>query len=596
MAACPPGQRANGQGVDRRLAAIAFVDIVGYSVLMATDETRTHQSWMAVLDSIIRPQAAQRRGTIVKSTGDGVLVEFPSALDAVAWALAVQQAVPTSSAEHDRQVAPLSLRIAVHLGDIITTDFDVFGDGVNVAARLQEFAPAGGIVLSEAVHDVVRGSLGLNPRDLGALELKNFDNPVRAYAIDPDVPRRETNVRAKSGLLPSIAILPLRNITGDPADDYFSDGIVEDITLSLAALHELVVISSGSMLVYRGSLSDPREIGRRLGVRYVLMGSVRKSDQTVRVSVELCDAGSGVNLWGDKTEVALDELFDVQDRLVVRIVAGIAPNIRAAELRAAMRKRPQNFTAYDHTLRALHIIHALDVKTFLQAREYLDMAMAEDPEFAMPVAWAARWHNLYVGQGWSQNPDDDRAKAAELAARAIELDRNNALALATYRHLRSFLFRDYDSALVYFERAVAAGPNSAVAWILYSATLSYLGQGQLAIKYAELGLRLSPSDQSLFYNYMFLGLAHFANGTFAEAVKWTRMSLSENPSYTATHKILAAALVACDQIDEAKRVVADMLRLEPKFNLEAYARRQPIHSPQVRTTLIENLRKTGLPE
>ncbi len=596
MAACPPNQQKHGRGVDRRLAAVAFVDVVGYSVLMATDETRTHQAWMAVLDSVIRPQTSERRGTIVKSTGDGVLVEFPSALDAVEWALAVQRGVPTSATEHDRPVALLSLRISVHLGDIITTDFDVFGDGVNVAARLQEFAPAGGIVLSEAVHDGVRGSIGLKPRDLGLLELKNFDKPIRAYALDPDVPRRETSLRAKSGLLPSIAILPLRNISGDPADDYFSDGIVEDITLSLAALHELVVISSGSMLVYRSSPSDPREVGRRLGVRYVLIGSVRKSDRTVRVSVELCDANSGASLWGDKTEVALGELFDVQDRLVSRIVAGIAPNVRTAELRAAMRKKPQNFTAYDHTLRALHIIHSLDVKTFLQAREYLDMAMAEDPEFAMPVAWAARWHNLYVGQGWSENPDEDRVKAVELAARAIELDRNNALALATYGHLRSFLFRDYDSALVYFERAVAACPNSSVAWILYSATLSYLGQGQLAIKYAELGLRLSPSDQSLFYNYMFLGLAHFANGTFADAVKWTRMSLSENPCYTATHKILAAALVACGEIDEAKRVAAGMMRLEPKFRLDAYASRQPIHSPQVRTTFIENLRKTGLPE
>jgi len=577
------------------LAAVAFVDIVGYSALMATDETRTHRSWMTILDTIIRPHTARRRGTIVKSTGDGVLAEFPSALDAVEWALAIQQAVPASSTEQDRQAASLSLRISVHLGDIITTDFDVFGDGVNVAARLQEFAPADGIILSEAVHDLVRGSLGLKVRDLGPLELKNFDQPVRAYAIDPDAPRRETVLRSKSGLLPSIAIFPLRNINGNPADDYFSDGIVEDITLSLAALHELVVISSSSTLAYRGRPFDPREAGRKLGVRYVLTGSVRKSEQTVRVSVELCDANSGASVWGEKTEVAPGDLFDVQDHLVSRIVAGIAPNVRAAELRAAMRKKPQNFTAYDHTLRALHVIHTLDVKTYLLARDYLNLAMAEDPEFAMPVAWAARWHNLYVAQGWSENPDEDRAKAVQLAAKAIELDRNNALALATYGHLKSFQFHDYDSALVYFERAVAACPNSSIAWILYSGTLSYLGQGELAIKYAELALRLSPSDQSLFSNYMFLGLAHFANGAFAEAVKWARMSLSENPSYTATHKLLAAALAACGQLDDARRIAADLMRLEPNFRLAAYARKQPIHAPQLRTTFMENLEKAGLP-
>jgi adenylate cyclase len=596
MAACPSGPDKNNHNVVRRLAAIAFVDIVGYSILMATEETRTHQSWMTILDSVIRPFAARRRGTIVKSTGDGVLVEFPSALDAVEWAHDVQQNIPAGPTEDDRPVPGLSLRISVHLGDVITTEFDVFGDGVNVAARLQEFAPAGGIVLSEAVHDIVRGSLGTKARDLGLLELKNFEKPIRAYVLDPEVPHLDARLRSKSGLLPSIAILPLRNAGGNPADDYFSDGIVEDITLSLAALHELVVISRGSTLIYRGRPTDPRDVGRTLGVRYVLTGSVRRSEQMVRVSVELCDSNSGASLWGEKAEVVPGELFDVQDRLVSRIVAGIAPNVRAAELRAAMRKKPQNFTAYDHTLRALHIIHTLDVKTFLQAREYLNLAMAEDPEFAMPVAWAARWYNLYVGQGWSESPDADREQAVALAARAIELDRNNALALATYGHLKSFLFRDYDSALVYFERAVAACPNSSVAWILYSATLSYLGQGEQAIKYAELGLRLSPSDQSLFYNYMFLGLAHFTNGNCAEAVKWTRMSLNENPSYTATHKILAAALVACDQLDEARRVAADMMKLEPNFHLETYARRQPIHSPQVRETFIENLRKAGLPE
>ena len=530
-----PSNGDSGPRMDRRLAAIAFIDIVGYSILMARDETRTHQRWMSILDTIIRPQTERHRGKVVKSTGDGILAEFPSAFDAVEWALSVQRAVLALGSND--AMPSIALRIAVHVGDIITTEFDVFGDGVNLAARLQEHAPVGGIVFSEAVYDLVRGSLGTEARDLGALELKNFPKPVRAYALDPA--NQEIAVPAHPrpvGKLPSIAVLPLQNIGGDPADDYFCDGCVEDITLSLAGLRELVVISRGSTLVYRGRQPDPREVARAFDVRYVLMGSLRRSERLVRVSVELCDANTGASLWGERTEVAPGELFDVQDRIVGRIVAGIAPNVRAAELRGAMRKKPDNFTAYDHTLKAMHIINSLDVNSFMQAREYLNKAMDEDPNFAMPVAWAARWHSLYVGQGLSPNPDQDRARAVELAARAIELDGQNALALATYGHLRSFLFHDYDTALVYFDRALKACPNHSLAWILSSGTLSYVGRTEEAIRHAEHALRLSPSDQSLFYYYTFLNLAHYGNGTYEQAVKWGRMSLSENPLYTANHK------------------------------------------------------------
>jgi adenylate cyclase len=590
-----PSGAQNGRRIERRLAAVAFVDIVGYSVLMGRDETRTHQRWMSILDDIVRPQTAQHRGSIVKSTGDGVLTEFPSVLDAVEWAQSVQQSVTAGAVDSETQFPPISLRISVHLGDLITTEFDVFGDGVNLAARLQEFAPAGGIVISEAVHDLVRGSLGTAVRDLGLVELKHFDKPVHAYVLDPHVPGIEARPTPKSDSLPSIAVLPLRNDGGDPADEYFSDGIVEDLTLSLAGLHEITVISRGSTLAYRGRGIDPREVGRSLGVRYVLSGSVRKSERLVRVSVELSDAGTGASLWGEKAEVSYGELFDVQDRLVRRIVAGIAPNVRAAELRAAMRKRPQNVTAYDHTLRALHVIHALDARTFMQAREYLNQAMEADPEFALPFAWAARWHNLHIGQGWSTNPEEDNTRALELAARAIELDRNNALALATYGHLRSYLMRDYASAMVYFERALAAGPNSSIAWVLSSGTLSYLGRGEEAVRHAQHGLELSPFDHSLFYSYMFLALAHYTNGSFEEAVKWGRLSLIENGSYTSMHKIQIAALVAHGNMDGARAVAASMMKLEPRFSLAKFEDRLPIEQP-MRAQFVQRMREAGLPE
>ncbi|MDI1263790.1 MAG: adenylate/guanylate cyclase domain-containing protein [bacterium] len=580
--------------MERRLAAIAFVDIVGYSILMARDETRTHQRWMAILARVVHPQAAAHRGRVVKSTGDGVLAEFPSAFDAVQWAADVQQAVQMQGA--DDPLPPIALRIAVHVGDIITAEHDVYGDGVNLAARLQEHAPAGGIVLSEVVHDLVRGSIETEMRDLGPLDLKNFEQPVRAFVLEiSNVQVAVPHIRA-GAKLPSIAVLPLENIGGNPEDDYFCDGCVEDITLSLAGLRELVVISRGSTLAYRGRQPDPREVGRMFGVRYILSGSLRRSERLVRVSVELCDTNTGATLWGERSEVAPNELFDVQDRIVTKIVAGIAPNVRAAELRTAMRKKPENFSAYDWTLRGLHVMHSLDKNTFLQARDYLLKAMEEDPEFAMPIAWAARWYGLWVGQSWSDNPEADRARALELAAKAIELDGQNALALSTYGHLKSFLAHDYDSALVYFERALAVCPNHSLAWLLSSPTLSYIGRAEQAIKNAEHALRLSPLDRSLFYYYSLLGLAYYAAGNYTEAVKWASMGANESPRHTANMRYLAAGLAALGRIDEAKEAGRKFLELDPSFRLDTFERTlQPFQARELKERYIEHLSKAGLP-
>jgi adenylate cyclase len=586
--------RENRSG--RRLAAIAFVDIVGYSILMARDEARTHQSWMSVLRDVIRPLALEHHGNIVKSTGDGVLVEFASALDAVEWARKVQSSVRSTGTDRNAAPPPLILRIAIHLGDVVAMDDDIYGDAVNVAARLQEHAKPGGIVLSETVHELLRGRFEPPARNLGYLHLRNFERPVRAYAIDPD----ETGIILPippQGALPSIAVLPLQNLSDDPNDDYFARGVVEDIVVSLAGLRELLVIARTSTLIYHGQRPDPRDVGRALGVTYVLTGSVRRSERLVRVSTELCDAQTGASLWGDRTETPPGELFDVQDRIVRSIVAGIAPNVRAAELRRTLRKRPESFTAYDLTLRALHIINNLDQRNFLQAREFLDKAMAEDPNFAMPAAWAARWHSLNIGQGWSSDRNDDAAKGAALAARAIELDRQNALALATYGHLKSFLFHEYDSALVYFEQALAASPNSALAWILSSATLSYLGRGDEAVRHAEHGLRLSPFDPTRFHTYMFLAIAHYTNGAYEEAVKWARMSASENPSYSSTMRIMIVALAALERLDEAREAAAKLIQLEPGFRLGLYeATRLPFRPAEIRDRFMDHLRKAGLPE
>jgi adenylate cyclase len=601
MPASPAIEGLVPPAVGRRLAAVAFADIAGYSVLMAEDEAGTHQRWMRLLEEVLRPQAIRHHGKIVKSTGDGVLAEFPSALDAVEWSTDVQRStglsIGPSETSGEASSPRIAFRIAVHIGDIIATDDDIYGDGINVAARLQEFAQPGGIVLSEAVHDLVRGSLSVQPIDLGLLQLKNFERPVRAYELPPVNEDGASPSRTWQTAVPSIAVLPLMNLSRNRNDDYFADGIVEDIIVSLAGLRELLVIARASTLQYsRQQRADPREVGRALGVRYVMTGSVRRSSRMVRVSVQLWDGYSGASLWGHSSEVPPGEIFDVQDDIVMRIVAGIAPHVRSSELRQALRKRPGSFTAYDYTLRALDVINSLDRQTFLQARDFLDKAVEADRNFAMPVAWAARWHSLYIGQGWSSNRRADATKAAELAHRAIALDHQNALALATYAHLKSFLFHDYDTGLVYFDQALAACPNSSLAWILSSGTLSYVGRTEQAVRHAERGLRLSPFDQSLFYYYMFLGLAHYANGNFGEAIKWGRMSQSENPLYTANLRILTASLAALDRVGEMGTVAADLLRLEPDFTIAKYEQElQPFRDPAIKARYLDHLRASGLP-
>src|SRR5439155_18782232 len=276
---------------------------------MATDERHTHERWMAILNEIVRPKAIEHHGIVVKSTGDGVLAEFASALDAVEWAVAVQRAVVPPREAHGGEARSIALRIAVHLGDVVSAQDDIYGDGVNVAARLQEYANPGGIVLSEAVHDLVRGSIGDQVRDLGYLQLKNFEKPVKAYALEIETGGVGMPARPREELLPSIAVLPFQNLGGNPNDDYFADGVIEDIVVSLAGLHELLVISRGSTLRYRAQRTDPQEIGRALGVRYVLLGSIRRSARPVRISTQLCDAITGANLWGDRADVETGDLF-----------------------------------------------------------------------------------------------------------------------------------------------------------------------------------------------------------------------------------------------------------------------------------------------
>jgi adenylate cyclase len=566
---------------------------------MATDERRTYERWMALLDEVVRPTLELHNGRIVDLAGDGVLAEFGAAPDALQWARLVQRRMrELHEARGAGSPHSIALRIGLHAGHVFVSENRIFGEAVNLAARLQEHARPGGIVLSEAMRGLVGGMPGEELRDLGPLELRNIGAPVRACAIDTDAVRiAQPLLRPAEHGLPSIAVLPLQNLGGDPADDYFGDGIVEDIVVSLAGLHELFVISRSSTLAFRGTQPDPRQVGRALGVRYVLTGSLRRSARALRVSVQLCDARTGGTLWADRMEIAPGDLFELQDEIVVKVVAGIAPTVRSAELRQMLRKRPESLTAYDHTLRALHALHHLDRDTSLEALRWLERAMAEDPGFAMPVAWAAWWYSLWIGQGWSSDIEADTGRAVALAAKAVALDEQNAIGLTMQGHLLAYLRREPEAAMSHFDRAIAASPNGALAWMYSSTTLSYLGRGEEAVQRAEYALRLSPQDQRRFLFHARLAIANYALGSYEEAARWASLARLENPTYTTTLKALAASLAALGRVKDARDAVKDHLALEPGFRLGDYARsRLPFRDPGLRARFVRHLRSAGVPD
>jgi TolB-like protein/tetratricopeptide (TPR) repeat protein len=588
------GSSADDVGA-RRLAAIAFADIVGYSILMAEDEARTHRRWMALLGEVIRPGSQRHRGRVVKSTGDGVLAEFPSALDAVEWAREVQEAVHRAEIAEGPGLRPIALRIAVHIGDVMTTADDIYGDGVNIAARLQEYGEPGGVILSGAVYDLVRGMVSVHARDLGFLRLKNFEKPVRAYALNPPG-SAVTRPRWLRGSRPSIAVLPFVEHGVPSEQTYFGDGVVEDIVGGLASLQELFVISRNSTLKYRERPTDLPSIGHELGIRYILTGSIRRMENQVRISAELADAETLGVLWTDRVTGDLSDLFAVQDRLTERVIRTIAPNIYGAEIRRVARKRTENFDAYDYTLRGLDLLYRLTPQEFEQAHEMFKKAIELDESYATPHALTALWHSIRVNQGWSPDRQQDQAAVERFAAAALERDPLDVWALSLSGHLRALLFRDFEGALLLFDRAIDASPNSAFAWARSSPTFCYMGDGAEARRRAEGALRLSPFDPQIFFTHTALCHAGYTQGDYENAVVWGREAYAENPRYTANIRLLVASLAAAGLREEARRLGESLLQLEPSFRVLKFCESYPYRDPDRRKNLAQHLLSAGLPE
>jgi adenylate cyclase len=580
----------------RRTCAILATDVVGFVRLMSMDEQGTYARLMRLRGEHLDPLIARHGGTLIKNTGDGFLAIFDNMRAAMDCALAMQRAVTASEADTEPNQR-ISVRMGISFGDVITEGGDIYGDAVNTAARLHTYAEPGGIAITGEVASHVGDDLSNKLTDLGNFYLHNRARPVRMFTLRTEgtQARLVGDVPAGSDSRSSIAVLPFRKNQTDPDEAYFADGIVDDIIFALAGLKELFVISRTSTLGYTGETIDTRAIGRELGVRYVLYGSVRRAGDRLRITTELSDTENGAVIRSDRYDGELADLFALQDRISASVVNAIAPQVQERELLRAMRKHPQNMTAYDLLLQALDQMFRLDDEAVARARGLLQQAMAHDPFFGPAYSYAAFWHVFHVGEGRSTNPEADAAEAARLAGTAIRLNENDPLALAIYGHVQSFLLRDYDRAMLHLDRAIEAGPSSAIAWSMSSATCGYIGNGPLAVERAQRSIRLAPQDAILFWHEAIMGQAHYVDGSYEEAVTWAQRAVGRNGAVVFALRLLTASLMALGKVEEARAAGQQLLRVQPLFSMASYEKLCPIRG-DVLVKWLERLRAAGLPE
>jgi len=542
----------------RRLAAILAADVAGYSRLMGADEEGTLERLKALRRELLDPKITEHHGRIVKITGDGLLVEFASVVDAVRCAVEMQQAM----GERNTGVAAdtrIELRIGINLGDVIVEGDDLYGDGVNIAARIEALADPGGVFVSNTVHEHVRDRLPLGFEDLGEQQVKNIARPVRVYRV-----RNPAAAMSPSGPSspvlplpdkPSIAVLPFANMSGDPEQEYFADGMVEEIITALSRIRWLFVIARNSSFTYKGRAVDMKLVSRELGVRYVLEGSVRKAGGRVRITAQLIDALNGAHLWADRFDGPLEDVFELQDKVALSVAGVIEPTLRAAETRRTAAHPTADFTAYDLYLRALPIFYTLTKEGVLQALALLEQAIARDPNYGPALAWAAMCHLWRYFDDWSDEPEAARRDGIRLAQRALEAAGDDASVVANAALVLAQFGEDIGAMIALVERSLALDPSSARGWYISGLLRLWAGQPDLAIAHVESSLRLSPRER-LGAHQSVIGTAHVFKGQFDAAVAELLVAIHERPTNPPPYRSLACCYAHMGRLEEAKEIVA----------------------------------------
>jgi len=582
---------------------VLAADVAGYSRLMGRDEERTLAQLKALRKMLLDPTITTHRGRIVKTTGDGILVEFASAVDAARCSVEIQEEMVKQNS-HVPQEQRIEFRIGIHVGDIIIDDNDIFGDGVNIAARLEGIAEPGGICVSDDAHRQIRGKIDNLFDDIGEQSLKNIAEPMRAWRIRL-VDEAASEVRASSSSpkpaqvlalpdKPSIVVLPFNNMSAEVGNDYLADGIVEAITAALSCIRSFFVIARSSAFTYKGRATSAREIGKDLGVAYLLEGSLQKAGNRLRITVQLVETEGGAHVWSSRYDGTIDEFFDLEDRITQQVAGALQPSIRIAEIERSRRKRPQDLGGYDYTMRAMPHVWALEKDESAKALEFLEKALFIAPDYPLALALAGWCHAQRSVYNWADDIPGSQATARLLAERAADLSRDDPLILAVLGAVHTFV-RNYGTARVLLERAVALDPNCAWAWSRLGWIDNYTDQPDNAIRNFELALRLSPFDPMNFNNYAGMGAAHYVLQECDQAVLFYRRALQERPNAKWIYRDLAGSLVAAGRIGEAEQAFVELMRFYPDLTIAKF-KQAMVFPNAVLDRMAENLRRLGLPD
>jgi adenylate cyclase len=587
--------------VERRLAAVLAADVAGYSRLMGRDEESTLAQFKAFRKTLVDPTIASHRGRIVKNTGDGMLVEFASPVDAARCAIFIQQEMAGQNSSVPPELR-IEFRIGIHVGDIIIDDDDIFGDGVNIAARLEGIAEPGGICISDDAHRHIRGKVDSSFDDIGEQNLKNIAEPMRTWRIRLS---GEAVGMVRSGLppvqpalslpdKPSIVVLPFDNMSAEAGQEYLADGIVEAITAALSRIRSFFVIARNSAFTYKGHPTNVRDIGKELGVAYLLEGSVQKAGNRLRIIVQLVETEGGAHVWSSRFDGGIDEFFDLEDRITEQVAGALQPSIRIAEIERSRRKRPQDLGCYDYTMRAMPYVWALEKDGTSQALDLLEKALRIDPGYPLALSLAGWCHAQRGVYNWTDDIAGEQATARALAERAANLSSDDPFILAVLGAVHTFV-RNHGTARVLLERALSLDPNGAWAWSRLGWLENYADEPRKAIENFERALRLSPVDPMNFNNYAGIGSAYEVAQEYEKAAAFYQRALEEQPNAGWLYRNLTSSLSGAGRIDQASHAFAEMMRYYPDLTLSKF-RQAMVFSPTTLDRMAENLKRTGLPD
>jgi TolB-like protein/class 3 adenylate cyclase/Flp pilus assembly protein TadD len=576
--------------VERRLAAILAADVVGYSRLVGEDEEGTLERLKVLRRTLVDPKIKEHRGRIVRTLGDGLLIEFASVVDAVRCAVDVQREMTLRNTDVPADQR-LEFRIGINLGDIIKDGRDVYGDGVNVAARLEALATPGGICVSRMVRDQVRDKLAFAFDDRGEQQVKNIVRPVRIFdvkmagetmTLTPDSATRAPPPLPDKA---SIAVLPFQNMSGDPEQEYFADGMVEEIITALSRIRWLFVIARNSSFTYKKRSVGVKQVGRELGVRYVLEGSVRKGGTRVRITAQLIEADTGAHLWADRFDGSLEDVFELQDKVAINVAGVIEPALQAAEVRRSAARPTTDITAYDLYLRALATYYPITKERLLKALELLHKAIEIDQDCGPALSLAAMCQMRLVREGWVEEPETASRDGVDFARQALQLAGDDPGILANTAFVLANFGEDIGAMMALVDRALTITPSFSRGWFLSGVLRLWAGQHDLAIEHAETALRLSPRERTG-TPLSLIGEAHFFKRSFEEAASKLLLSVQENPGYPHSYRILAACYVHMGRLDEARAIIARLGAITPHL----VPRVTPLRSPADRELLLSGLR------